>query len=77
MNRYILDTDHFTLLKRNHPIVRAKIGSIPPADIFVTIVTIEEQLRGRSAVVSKVSNQPERFSTAYDYFLTASKIFTK
>jgi hypothetical protein len=43
MNRYILDTDHLILLKRNHPIVRAKISSIPPADIFVTIVTIEEQ----------------------------------
>jgi tRNA(fMet)-specific endonuclease VapC len=41
MIRYILDTDHLTLLKRNHPIVRAKIGSTPPADIFVTIVTIE------------------------------------
>jgi tRNA(fMet)-specific endonuclease VapC len=59
MNRYILDTDRLTLLKRNHPIVRAKIGSIPPADIFVTILTIEEQLRDRLAVVSKVSNQPK------------------
>jgi hypothetical protein len=27
MNRYILDTDHLTLLKRNHPVIRAKISS--------------------------------------------------
>jgi tRNA(fMet)-specific endonuclease VapC len=77
MNRYILDTDHLTLLKRNHPIVRAKIGLIPPADIFVTIVTIEEQLRGRLAVVSKVSNQPERFSIAYDYLFDSFQDFYK
>jgi tRNA(fMet)-specific endonuclease VapC len=64
---YILDTDHLTLLKRNHPAVIAKITSIPPANIFVTIVTVEEQLRGRLAVISKVSNQPEKFSIAYEY----------
>jgi tRNA(fMet)-specific endonuclease VapC len=67
MTRYILDTDHLTLLKRNHPIVRAKIANIPPEDIFVTIVTVEEQLRGRLAIISKVATQPERFSIAYDY----------
>ncbi|MCY7336450.1 MAG: type II toxin-antitoxin system VapC family toxin [Chamaesiphon sp.] len=67
MNRYTLDTDHLTLLKRNHPIVRSKISLIPPETIFVTIVTIEEQLRGRLAVISKIANQPERFSIAYDY----------
>jgi tRNA(fMet)-specific endonuclease VapC len=64
---YILDTDHLTLLKRNHPAVIAKVTSIPPANIFVTIVTVEEQLRGRLAVISKVSNQPEKFSIAYEY----------
>jgi tRNA(fMet)-specific endonuclease VapC len=64
---YILDTDHLTLLKRNHPGVTAKVTSIPSSNIFVTIVTIEEQLRGRLAVISKVSNQPEKFSIAYEY----------
>jgi tRNA(fMet)-specific endonuclease VapC len=64
---YILDTDHLTLLKRNHPAVIAKVTPIPPENIFVTIVTVEEQLRGRLAVISKVSNQPEKFSIAYEY----------
>ncbi len=67
MNRYILDTDHLTLLKRNHPVVRSKISSIPSECIFVTIVTIEEQLRGRLAMISKIATQPEKFSIAYDY----------
>ncbi len=67
MNRYILDTDDLTLLKRNHPVVRSKISSIPSECIFVTIVTIEEQLRGRLAMISKIATQPEKFSIAYDY----------
>lgn len=67
MTRYILDTDHLTLLKRNHPQVVQKSQSIPPENIFITIITIEEQLRGRLAVVNRVSNQPEQFSLAYDY----------
>lgn len=69
MTRYILDTDHLTLLKRNHPIITAKIAKISPENIFVTIVTVEEQLRGRLAIISKVATQPERFSIAYDYLL--------
>jgi tRNA(fMet)-specific endonuclease VapC len=69
MTRYILDTDHLTLLKRNHPNVIAKIASVPGECIFVTIVTVEEQLRGRLAIVSKISQQPEKFSLAYGYLL--------
>jgi tRNA(fMet)-specific endonuclease VapC len=69
MTRYILDTDHLTLLKRNHPVVTAKLASIRPENIFVTIVTAEEQLRGRLAIVSKISQQPEKFSIAYGYLL--------
>jgi tRNA(fMet)-specific endonuclease VapC len=69
MIRYILDTDHLTLLKRNNPEVTARIASVPAEDIFVTIITVEEQFRGRLAVVSKISQQPEKFSIAYSYLL--------
>jgi tRNA(fMet)-specific endonuclease VapC len=54
MTCYILDTDHLTLLKRNNDKVNAKVASIPSKDIFVTIITVEEQLRGRLAIISKV-----------------------
>jgi tRNA(fMet)-specific endonuclease VapC len=67
MTLYILDTDHLTLLKRNHPSVLYKVNSISADNIFVTIVTIEEQLRGRLAIISKIANQPEKFSIAYGY----------
>jgi hypothetical protein len=41
MNRYILDTDHLTLLKSNHPIARTKIGSVFPAELHYIINSIE------------------------------------
>jgi tRNA(fMet)-specific endonuclease VapC len=67
MTRYILDTDHLSLLKRNHPNIASRVQLVPPEDIFVSIIPIEEQIRGRLAVISQVSTQPEKLSLAYDY----------
>jgi tRNA(fMet)-specific endonuclease VapC len=67
MNLYILDTDHLTLLKRNNYEVNSKVLCIPSKDIFITIVTVEEQLRGRLAIISKVATQPDKFNIAYEY----------
>jgi tRNA(fMet)-specific endonuclease VapC len=67
MTRYILDTDHLTLLKRNHPNVLRRVQHIPPEQIFTTIISVEEQIRGRLTVISQLSNQPEKLSRAYDY----------
>jgi tRNA(fMet)-specific endonuclease VapC len=67
MTRYILDTDHLTLLKRNHPNVLVRVQRIPPEQIFTTIISIEEQIRGRLTVISQLSNQSEKLSRAYDY----------
>ncbi len=44
---WILDTDHVSLFQRNHPIVRDRAAKIQPSDICVSIITVEEQLRGR------------------------------
>jgi tRNA(fMet)-specific endonuclease VapC len=44
---WILDTDHVSLFQRNHPFVREYAAKTPASEIFVTIITVEEQLRGR------------------------------
>jgi tRNA(fMet)-specific endonuclease VapC len=49
MRLYILDTDHVTLLQRDHLQVIARVGEKPPEQLAVTIITAEEQLRGRLA----------------------------
>ena len=44
---YVLDTDTITALQHNHPAVVARVGAIAPAELFVTVVSVEEQVAGR------------------------------
>jgi len=44
---FILDTDHISLFQRNNVQVSARIFSTPPLELATTIITAEEQLRGR------------------------------
>lgn len=53
MSLYILDTDHVTLHQRNHPQVVAKVQACLPAELAVTVVTLEEQMRGRLAQIGR------------------------
>lgn len=47
----ILDTDHISLHQRNHPAVTARLQAYPPTDLFVTIISFEEQIRGRLSFI--------------------------
>lgn len=46
MSLYVLDTDHVTLFQRAHPIVVQQVAAVEPEALAVTVVTVEEQLRG-------------------------------
>jgi len=48
---FVLDTDHLSLLQQSHPAVIRHLSAIPAAEIAITIVTAEEQLRGWLAVI--------------------------
>ncbi|MBD1931907.1 MULTISPECIES: PIN domain-containing protein [Cyanophyceae] len=68
MSQYILDTDHLTFLQRHHPLVVQRVATINPRDIAVTIVTVEEQLRGRLDSIRQAStngSQADRLVLAY------------
>ncbi len=67
MSRYILDTDHFSLWQRNHPMVTARLGSLNPEELAITIITAEELIRGRLHVIRQASqpHQAERLVSAY------------
>src|SRR5215471_10866623 len=64
MTSYILDSDHVTLHQRRHPVVIQRLAGVPPARIFVPIVTVEEQLRGWLALIRRAPT-PERLIAAY------------
>jgi tRNA(fMet)-specific endonuclease VapC len=54
---YILDTDHLSLLQRGHPQVRACLAALPIPQRAVTIISADEQIHGRLAVVHRAKSQ--------------------
>jgi tRNA(fMet)-specific endonuclease VapC len=64
MTWYILDSDHVTLHQRRHPVVVQRLVAVPSARVFVSIVTVEEQLRGWLALIRRAPT-PERLIAAY------------
>jgi tRNA(fMet)-specific endonuclease VapC len=64
MPLFILDTDHVSLFQRGHSVVVARVARTDERDIAVTIITYEEQLRGRLALIQNTSDG-QRLATAY------------
>lgn len=56
MSLWILDTDHVSLFQQRHSVVTQRINAVNPEEIAITIITIEEQLRGRFNVIRKASS---------------------
>jgi tRNA(fMet)-specific endonuclease VapC len=64
MPLFVLDTDHISLIQRGHSHVVARVNTTPTDDIAVSVVTYEEQLRGRLDVIRQATNVT-RLSVAY------------
>jgi tRNA(fMet)-specific endonuclease VapC len=62
---YILDTDHVTLFQHNYPKIIQRARAVGNANIFVTTVTLEEQMRGRLAAISRAATQPEKLAVTH------------
>lgn len=58
----ILDTDHITLLQRNHSAVISRFASLPPESVAVTVVSAMEQMRGRLAQMHRAKTASEDWS---------------
>ena len=56
---YILDTDHISLFQRNNPSVVARVSETPPDRLATTVITFEEQIRGRLDRVRKAKSDEE------------------
>jgi len=53
---YILDTDILTLFERGHPGVVTRVGQTPFHELGITVITAEEQIRGRLAQIRRHSS---------------------
>ena len=75
MIRVLLDTDHVSLHERGHLSVRTRLASFSPEEVAVSVVTVEEMLRGRLAVLARRSEGEVRVH-AYAKFLETVHFFS-
>ncbi len=64
---WVFDTDHLSLHHRGHPVVKRRLLALPLAKRFTTVITVEEQLRGRFAKIAQGRNVSE-WVIAYQQF---------
>jgi tRNA(fMet)-specific endonuclease VapC len=60
---YILDTDHLSLIQRNGQqgkLILAMLSAIEEVEVAVTVITYEEQVRGRLSVLSRAKTLDEQ-----------------
>jgi tRNA(fMet)-specific endonuclease VapC len=68
-------TDHVSLHERGHPPLRARFGAVSPESIAVSVVTVEEALRGRLAVLARQSTGEAR-ERAYAKLMETVRFFS-
>lgn len=59
MSLWILDTDHVSLFQQRHPIVTLRVNEVNSQEIAITIITVEEQLRGRFNIIRKAASSDQ------------------
>lgn len=64
MQIYLLDTDHISLIQRGDAKASTRYAAVPNEQVAASVISYEEQLRGRLAVIQQV-RIPEQLSTAY------------
>jgi tRNA(fMet)-specific endonuclease VapC len=60
VSRYIFDTDHVTLHQHGHSTIVQRLLRLEDDDIAVTIITVEEQIRGRLDIVRRYNASPRQ-----------------
>ena len=67
MTLYILDSDHLSLYQRGHEPLGQRLLTVPPNQIAITVISVEELIRGRLAQIRKATKPQERVY-AYHWF---------
>lgn len=74
MNLWILDTDCLSLFHNGNLAIRNRVLRTPPQQIATTIITAEEQIRGRLNLVRRAETG-RNLSNAYRHFQEAFVFF--
>lgn len=65
MSRFLLDTDTLSLLQQGHPLVLQRVNSHPLADIALSTISIQEQMQGFLASLTRARNR-QQIALAHD-----------
>jgi tRNA(fMet)-specific endonuclease VapC len=72
---YLVETSTISLHQRGSPPIAARIAATAPNLLYTSLVAVEEQLRGRLAVIANSSQIPARLITAYVNFEETLRYF--
>jgi tRNA(fMet)-specific endonuclease VapC len=64
MSLYVLDTDILTLDRQGHALVHQRISSHPPAELAITVISVEEVLSGWYTLLRR-ARQPPQLARGY------------
>ena len=71
---FLLDTDHVSLDQRGHPRVRARVQAAGPEQVAISVITVEEQMRGWLAAIRAAATFDARV-TSYQRLRMALEYF--
>jgi tRNA(fMet)-specific endonuclease VapC len=75
VSRYILDTNIVTFSQHGNPHIAQCAKIVGISNIFITTVTLEEQLKGRLAAISRCATKPELLPIAHQNLLITQRYF--
>ena len=70
MTLYILYSDHLSLYQRGHVSLGQRLLMVPSDQIAITVISVEELIRGRLAQIRKATKPQERVDTYYWFMRT-------
>lgn len=65
MMLYLLDTDHLSHYHRGHAAVSRHLRGKTPAQVFTSVITAEEIMRGRLAQIRAAKTEAEHIKACY------------
>lgn len=65
MNLYILDSDHLSLHQRGNEVLKSRLLTVPSEQIGITVISVEELIRGRLAQIRRATKPDDRVKTYY------------
>lgn len=75
MSRWLLDSDHLSLQERGHPVLQKRLAAVPPDSVAVSVVSVEEMLRGRLALLARRTGGEPRIH-AYRKLMETVRFFS-